>query len=96
MHDPYTAIVLAKSEPVDVFVLDIGLPGMDGYDLGASLAKKYPHAGFIGNSAWVRDWHRETAVGFSFDAFAHKPIGFKALEKLLPVAMSSKGGYAAG
>lgn len=47
--DPYTAISMAKSEPVDVFVLDIGLPGMDGYDLGAGLARTYPSAAFIGN-----------------------------------------------
>lgn len=90
-NDPYTAIALAKSEPVDVFVLDIGMPGMDGYDLGAFLKKEYPEAGFIGNSAWKRDWKREEAVGFSFDAFVQKPIGFRELEKLIPIVAAQKG-----
>lgn len=66
--DPYTAIALAKGEAVDVFILDIGMPGMDGYELGAALKKEFVVAGFVGNSTWPRDLKREAARGFAFDA----------------------------
>jgi CheY-like chemotaxis protein len=86
-NDPRTAIALAQADQVSTFVLDIGLPGMDGYTLGARLKTAYPTAAFIGNSAWRRDNNREQEEGFSFDYFVSKPVGFRELEKLLPLAM---------
>jgi CheY-like chemotaxis protein len=35
--DGYMALELAKIEPPDVALLDIGLPGMDGYELARAL-----------------------------------------------------------
>ncbi|WP_151637781.1 response regulator [Noviherbaspirillum aerium] len=89
---PYTAIALAKGEPVDLFKLDIGMPGMDGYELGAALKEEYPVAGFIGKSAWPRNLRREAARAFAFHAHVQKPIGFTTLEKLIPVILARKTG----
>lgn len=88
--DPYTAIAMARSDLIDLFVLDIGMPGMDGYELGAGLAKLHPGAGFIGNSAWPRDCAREEKIGFSFDAYVQKPMGFRDLERLIPAVLSER------
>jgi CheY-like chemotaxis protein len=40
VNDPKTAIPLADASPPGVFILDIGMPGMDGYALGRELKKK--------------------------------------------------------
>jgi CheY-like chemotaxis protein len=84
-NDPRTAIALAKSESVSTFVLDIGLPEMDGYTLGGILKNANPTAIIIGNSAWNRDPKREQQEGFSFDFFLRKPFGYRELQSLLSV-----------
>lgn len=38
--DGYVALDLAKLEPPDVALLDIGLPGMDGYELARALRRQ--------------------------------------------------------
>jgi CheY-like chemotaxis protein len=87
-NDPVTGMALAKTDQAKVFVLDIGLPTMDGYSLGAHLKQAHPEAVFIGNSAWNRNPKREQEAGFQFDYFVRKPIGFRELERLLPAITS--------
>jgi CheY-like chemotaxis protein len=88
-NDPVTGIALAKTDPAKVFVLDIGLPTMDGYSLGAHLKQAHPDAVFIGHSAWNRNPDRERDAGFHFDYYVRKPIGFRELERLLPAITGS-------
>lgn len=68
-----TVIALASQEAPELFILDIGMLGMDSCDLGVALKREHPNAAFIGNSAWNRDAKRELAAGFSFDYFVRKP-----------------------
>ena len=42
--DPSAALDEVKSFEPDVAILDIGLPGMDGYELGSELRARLPHA----------------------------------------------------
>lgn len=74
VYDPNTAIERARTKPPDVFILDIGLPTMDGYDLGRKLHKEHPTATYVGHSAWVRNAAREQQAEFSFDDFVQKPV----------------------
>lgn len=85
VNDPRTAIPLAEALPPCVFILDIGMPGMDGYTLGCELKKTHPKAAYIGHSAWKRDPVREEEVGFSFDYFLQKPVSFNECLQLLEV-----------
>ena len=82
-HHPAAALKLADTQSVDVFILDIELPGMDGYALGRELRKKLPESVFIGNSGWPRDFERQEATGFTFDYFLVKPWDYKALAQVL-------------
>lgn len=82
-RSPEAAIALAEVSRPAAFILDIGMPGMDGYDLGAVLKFRHPGAMFIGYSAWPSNAEREKAAKFSFDHFAQKPAGFVDIEALL-------------
>lgn len=85
VNDPRTSIPLAEALPPGVFILDIGMPGMDGYTLGRELKKNHPKAVYIGHSAWKRDPAREEEIGFSFDYFLQKPMSLNECLQLLEV-----------
>lgn len=85
INDPKTAIPLANASPPNVFILDIGMPGMDGYTLGRELKKDHPKAAYIAHTAWKRDSAREEEVGFSFDYFMQKPMSINECFQLLEV-----------
>jgi CheY-like chemotaxis protein len=88
--DPKTAIPLAKALPPSVFILDIGMPGLDGYELGRELKKDHPKAIYIAHSAWKRDAAREAEVGFSFDYFLQKPMNLEECLQLLEVVQPER------
>jgi len=91
VNDPKTAIPLAEAVPPSVFILDIGMPGMDGYELGSELRKNHPGATYIAHSAWKRNPKREEQTGFSFNYFLQKPMALNdclALLEMIPVNVS--------
>ena len=63
----------------DVFLLDIGLPDLDGLELGRRLKQRNPRARFIAASGYGQssDIARSQAAGF--DHHLVKPITFEAL-----------------
>jgi PAS domain S-box-containing protein len=78
--DAFSALAgLAELKP-HAILLDIGLPGMDGYELAAKLRKKQNlrHTLFIAISGFKR---RETAD--DFDHYFTKPVNLVALLNLL-------------
>src|SRR5690606_29277405 len=82
-HEPMQALDVAGSHPPDLCLLDIGLPGMDGYDLAARLRKTLPNAVFVALSGRHRDHSREQATGVRFTHFLQKPARVEALKSLL-------------
>lgn len=89
-NDPKTGIAIASGYQIGAFVLDIRMPGMDGYELGAVLQRKHPMATFIANTGEPRNPKREQDTAFSFHYFLQKPNGFMDLRKLLSI-VSAKG-----
>lgn len=83
INDPKTAIGLAEALPPNVFILDIGMPGMDGYSLGKELKKNHQKAVYIAHSAWKRSLEREEEEDFSFDYFLQKPLSINECLQLL-------------
>lgn len=84
-NDPKTGIAIANQHQIGAFVLDIRMPGMDGYELGAALQRRHPMATFIANTGEPRNPKREEDTAFSFHYFLQKPDGFKDLRTLLPI-----------
>jgi two-component system CheB/CheR fusion protein len=83
--DGDAALALARSFLPETALVDIGLPGMDGYELGRRL-----RAGpggeelfLIAMTGYGREQDREAAMAAGFDAHIVKPANMDALQRTL-------------
>jgi CheY-like chemotaxis protein len=85
LHDSAQALAAVKDATFDVFILDIGLPGMDGYTLARHLRSHAPasSAKFLALTGYgsAADKHRGDDAGF--DHYLVKPADIGALARLL-------------
>lgn len=74
--NPVEALQRAQVERPDIFVLDIGLPGMDGYELARQLKRKPDHANalFIAATGYGQDQDRHKGFEAGFDHYLVKPV----------------------
>jgi PAS domain S-box-containing protein len=86
--DAFSALAGISELMPNAILLDVGLPGIDGYELAAKLRKKWNcrHALFIGISGFKR---RKTAD--DFDHYFTKPVNLSALLDLLDSISSQVG-----
>lgn len=68
----------------DIALLDIGLPGMDGYELARLLRERSPDSVLVAVTGYQRDTERLASAGF--DHYLVKPIDLDRLKELLAVA----------
>jgi len=83
--DAHTIVTTALAERPDVIVLDIGLPGLDGYQL-ARLIKGHPdlaHTRLVAHTGYGSPEDRQKARDAGFDAHLVKPAQLTALEAAL-------------
>lgn len=84
-HDGTTALKLAETDPPAVAFLDIGMPGMDGYEL-ARRFKVNPalqNVYLVALTGWGQEEDRRRTREAGFDAHEVKPVSFEALQKLM-------------
>jgi PAS domain S-box-containing protein len=76
---------LAQTWRPDVVLLDIGLPGMDGYQVARQLRKDPATAGIrlIAVTGYGREGDKEKSRDAGFDAHVVKPCSVDELEKLI-------------
>jgi CheY-like chemotaxis protein len=74
-HDGHTALALADQIAPEVALLDIGLPGLDGYELARRLrqADGTRQARLVAVTGWGQDGDRAKARDAGFDAHLTKP-----------------------
>jgi signal transduction histidine kinase len=77
------AIAIAGEFRPDVAVLDIGLPGMNGYELAHHLRKSDDRIRLIALTGYGRVGDVEAAAAAGFDAHCAKPVTMKALLSLV-------------
>jgi len=80
-YDGYTALETAVVERPQVVLLDIGLPGMDGYEV-ARILRQHPvlkTTRLIALSGYGRELDREQAKTAGFDDYLTKPVDFDEL-----------------
>ncbi len=84
-HDGAAALDGACAEPPDVMLVDIGLPGMDGYEV-ARRARREPRlrrVSLVALTGYGRDEDRQAAIAAGFDHHLVKPIEPSALQSLM-------------
>ena len=88
------AIALARAEQPQLILMDIGLPGMDGYATLRALRGDAGTAGIpvaaLTSYAMAGDEERALAAGF--DGYITKPIDTKGLPKTVAVLLAGKAG----
>jgi PAS domain S-box-containing protein len=83
-HDGPTALAAAAAEPPELVLLDIGLPGMDGYTVAARLREAgHDRAALVAITGYGQeeDLRRSTEAGF--DHHLIKPVDGAMLRKLI-------------
>jgi len=84
-HDASQIVPLALQHRPQVIVLDIGLPGADGYEL-ARMLKAHPelkHIRLVAHTGYGSPEDRRKALEAGFDAHLVKPAELEDLEKAL-------------
>jgi CheY-like chemotaxis protein len=87
--DAAAALALVAAFDAQVFILDIGLPGVDGYALVRRLRQQVPAATFIALTGYGQDKDREQSRLAGFDHHLVKPLDPQGLEAALRSAAPS-------
>jgi signal transduction histidine kinase/CheY-like chemotaxis protein len=84
-HDGPCALRLAIDERPDVVVLDIGMPGMNGYEVARCLRREEWGRALrlIAVTGWGQDEDRRRALAAGFDSHLTKPFEPESLEALV-------------
>jgi signal transduction histidine kinase len=78
-------VVLARRERPDLAIVDIGLPGMNGYQIAAHLRRDPAMRGLrlVALTGYGQEADRQLAFNAGFDAHFAKPLQFEALAEIL-------------
>jgi signal transduction histidine kinase/CheY-like chemotaxis protein len=84
-HDPLRALERAEEEAPQACLLDIGLPGIDGYELARRLRARpsTAHALLVAITGYGQDSDRQRASAAGFDRHLVKPIDLGILQDVL-------------
>jgi CheY-like chemotaxis protein len=84
-HDGQSALQLLSEFNPDVALIDVGLPGMNGYELARRIREQPQFASImlIAQTGWGREEDREQAREAGFDHHLPKPINHELLERIL-------------
>ncbi|HET9205977.1 MAG TPA: response regulator [Burkholderiaceae bacterium] len=67
----------------DVVLLDLGLPGMDGFEVARRIKRQHPSMRLVALSGYGQARDRERSAAAGFDAHAVKPVDMDELDRLL-------------
>ncbi|SHG54612.1 ATP-binding protein [Massilia sp. CF038] len=83
--EPHRALALALAEPPDIYILDIGLPDMDGYELSRRLHAQPGNAGamFIALTGYGQGNDLVLSKKAGFDYHFIKPLDMQAFHAIL-------------
>ncbi len=84
-HDGVSALALARAQRPEYVLLDIGLPGLDGYEVASELRKDRNCQGtvIIAVSGYGREEDRRRSREAGIDHHLVKPINHRELLSLL-------------
>jgi CheY-like chemotaxis protein len=84
-NDGQAALDVLTSFRPELVLLDIGMPGMDGYEVAARIRALPEHQGvtLVALTGWGQSEDRERSHAAGFDRHLVKPIDIETLEALL-------------
>lgn len=84
-HDGAEAIGVCEEWQPTHILMDLGMPGMDGYEAARRLTARHPDHAFrlIALTGWGQDDVRQRARAAGFDAHLVKPVGAAALKAII-------------
>ena len=84
-HNGIQAIALVEQFRPEVVLCDLGLPGIDGYEVVRRLrhCSDLPELHLISTSGYGQEEDKQRALEAGFDAHLVKPIDFRELQRLL-------------
>ena len=82
-HDGPAALTAAAATPADLILLDIGLPGMSGYEVAARLRSSgHAHAALVALSGYGREDDVRRSRDAGFDHHLVKPVDLGQLRRI--------------
>jgi PAS domain S-box-containing protein len=86
-HDGPSALAMASEQPPDVVLCDIGLPGMDGYEVARALRARYAdRLTLVAVSGYAQPEDRRRAREAGFDHHVAKPPDPGEIQRLMKAA----------
>jgi CheY-like chemotaxis protein len=91
--DGASALAAAQSRLPDLVMLDIGMPGMNGYEACERIRAQPWGRGMtlIALSGWGQQEHKARARAAGFDHYLVKPVDYEALRGLLEALPENRG-----
>ena len=78
-YDALSALAVAREFSPQISILDIHLPTMDGYELGAALREDFPECRFIALTGDASGLNRLRSQWAGFHGYLTKPVGLEEL-----------------
>jgi CheY-like chemotaxis protein len=89
-YDGLTGLQAAQNIRPDVFILDIGLPGIDGYELARRLRTEgFAEVLIIALSGYAQEGDRVRSREAGFDHHFAKPVDVDSLAQLIAVPVGA-------
>jgi PAS domain S-box-containing protein len=90
-HDGTEALEIIKEELIDLILMDIRLPKLNGYETTKQIKANLPHIPIIAQTAYSNYSDVVTALESGCDDFIAKPIKPKKLKSLIEKYLSGNG-----
>jgi len=87
--DGRAALEAVQTFEAEIALVDLGLPGIDGYDLAPLLRERLPNAVLVATTGYQKDSARLEAAGFQH--YLLKPVDLQRLTEILAIP-SRRGG----
>ena len=83
-YDGFAALAAAADAPPDVAIVDLGMPGMDGFELSERLRREHGATmRLIAYTGWTDGTTRSRALESGFETVVAKPAPFEVLVRAL-------------
>ena len=94
VHDGLEVVEATRHFKPDVILLDVGLPGINGYQAAALLREEalVDHTLMVALTGWGSDAHRRASHEAGFDVHLTKPVESSALLEVLELARRRRFG----